>query len=214
MKMKISQEKSKAALFFYTVLFSTLLFIAGCSVVQIQGPPPNLYNLTPKSTFSADLPDANWQLVIEPPVAAGGLDSRRIALRPSSTELKYFSNVRWTERAPEMFQTLLIESFENTGKIVAVGRQSLGLRSDYNLKTELREFQAETYGSDGAMTIRVRLNAKIVQFPRRSIVGSQSFEYTVKVKDTSDMAMIVQAFDEATGKVLKKVVQWTLMTAN
>ena len=36
-------------------------------------------------------------------------------------------------------QTLIIESFENSGRIVAVGRESVGLRADFTLKTELRE---------------------------------------------------------------------------
>ena len=193
--------------------FVLVLSIMGCSILDVQGPPPNFYNLTPKSTFHSNLPLADWQLIIEEPMAAGGLDSSRIALRPRATELKYFADARWTERAPEMFQTLLIESFENTGKIVAVGRQSIGLRSDYTLKTELREFQAETSGSNGPMKIRVRLNAKIVQFPRRAIVGSKSFENVVVVEDSKSMQNIVIAFDNATGRVLKEVVEWTLLTA-
>ncbi len=194
-------------------LISIFMSFLGCSVLDVPGPPPNFYNLTPKSTFRGDLPQVGWQLIIEEPMAAGGLDSSRIALRPHSTELKYFANARWTERAPEMFQTLLIESFENTEKIIAVGRQSIGLRSDFTLKTELREFQAETFGSDGSMSIRVRLNAKIVKFPKRTIVGSKSFENIVVVEDDASMKNIVIAFDKATGRVLKKVVEWTLLTA-
>lgn len=196
-----------------SILLTIVLSFLGCSVLDVPGPPPNFYNLTPKSTFRADLPKVDWQLIIEVPMAAGGLDSSRIALRPLSTELKYFADARWTERAPEMMQTMLIESFENTDKIVAVGRQSIGLRSDFTLKTELREFQAETFGRDGAMSIRVRLNAKIVKYPRRAIVGSKSFESVEVVENGENMKNIVFAFDRATGKVLKKVVEWTLLTA-
>ena len=39
-----------------------------------------------------------------------------------------------------MVQTLLVESFENTGKIVAVARKATDIRADYVLKTDLREF--------------------------------------------------------------------------
>ena len=83
--------------------------------------------------------------MIEEPVAAGGLDTDAIAIYPSPTEVKYYAGARWTERAPKMIQTLLVESFENSGKITAVGRQAIGLYSDYNLKTELREFQSEQF---------------------------------------------------------------------
>ena len=59
--------------------------------------------------------------------------------------------------------TLLVESFENTGKIVAVGRQAIGLRSDFNLKSELREFQAEYFGGAKIPTVRVRINTKLIK---------------------------------------------------
>ena len=112
-----------------------------------------------------------------------------------------------------MVQTLLVESFENTGRIVAVGRQAFGLRSDFNLKSELREFQAE-YGVQGeAPLVRVRLNVKIIQQPRRDIIASQNFEATATAGGTA-MADIIAAFDDALGKVLRRVIEWTLVTAD
>ena len=196
------------------ILLCALSLTAGCSVLKIPGPPPDLYNLTPKSTFSDNLPEIYKQLTIEEPVASGGLDNNRIALRPHSTRLQFFAGARWTERAPKMVQTLLIESFENSNKIVAVGRQSIGLRSDFTIKTELREFQAEHDIEDKTFTVLVRINAKLVQQPQRVIVGSQSFQHAVEIKDDSGMDAIVIAFDQATGRVLKKLVEWTLLKMN
>lgn len=182
--------------------------LSGC-VGNIVGSAPSLYNLTPKSSYPPDLPEVSQQLVVEESVAAGGLDSHRIALRPTPTEVKYFADARWTERAPRMVQTLLVESFENTRKIVSVGRQAIGLRADFNLKTELREFQAEYFGGAQVPTIRVRINAKIIQQPRQMIIASRSFEHAVAAKGTN-MSAIIAAFDEALGKVLKRLVEWTL----
>ena len=113
-----------------------------------------------------------------------------------------------------MAQTLMVESFENSGQIVAVGRQAIGLRSDYNLKTELREFQAE-YLEDqpnAAPVVRVRLNAKLIRQPRLSIVAGRNFEHVVQAR-SGEMAEIVAAFDEALGRVMKEIVGWTLTTA-
>ena len=186
----------------------------GCNVLEIPGPAPDLYNLTPKSTFSDNLPEVKKQLTIEEPLASGGLDSNRIALHPHSTRLKFFANARWAVRAPKMLQTLLVESFENTNKIISVGRQSIGLRSDYTLKTEVREFQVEHDSEAQTYVVRVRVNAKLVQQPKRVIVGSHSFEHTVEIGDDSDMDSIVIAFDQATGRVLKKLVEWTLQNMN
>jgi len=194
----------------FLIIMSMMVFVAGCSPLKIPGPPPDLYNLTPKSTFNDNLPDIRKQLIIEEPIAAGGLDNNRIALRPHATKLQFFANARWTERAPKMLQTLLVESFENTNKIISVGRQSIGLRSDFTLKTELREFQVEQDPESNTSTIRVRINAKLVQQPNRVIVGSQSFESRLDIQKGGGMNDIVIAFDTATGKVIKKLVEWTL----
>jgi len=195
----------------YLILLILFVIIPGCSPLKLPGPPPDLYNLTPKSTFDEGLPEVQKQLIIEEPVAAGGLDTSRIALRPHATQLQFYADARWTERAPKMVQTLLVESFENTNKIISVGRQSIGLRSDFTLKTELREFQVEQSPDSENMNVRVRINAKLVQQPTRVIIGSQSFEYARETPSDSTMDEIVVAFDIATGKVIKRLVEWTLL---
>jgi cholesterol transport system auxiliary component len=172
--------------------------------------PPRLYQLTPKSTYSKNLPKVGWQLIVETPVAAASLNTNRIAVRRDAITLGYYERAVWTDVAPRLVQTLMIESFENTGKIIAVGRESVGLRSDFILKTELREFQAET--ESGSPVVHVRVIAKLVQMPQRTIIAWTSEEYKIPA-DGESMNAIVGAFDEALGKTLKRIVEWTLKTA-
>ena len=186
--------------------------VTACAAIPGLGPAPNIYELAPKTTFRLDLPKVDWQLDVEEPLANGGLDTNRIALLTSPIEVKYFANSRWIDRAPKLWQTLLVESFENTGKIVGVGRESAGLRSDYTLKSELRQFQAEYSGDNPIPTIRVRLNVKLVVEPREDIIAFRNFEYTV-VASGGDIQSVILAFNEATNKVLRQVVEWTLTTA-
>ena len=189
------------------------LGLSACTgLIPGSGPVPDLYTLSPKSSFDTALPEVSWQLVVEVPFASGGLATQSIALRSNALELRYFAGARWIERAPRLVQTLLVESFENTGRIVAVGRAA-DLRSDFNLKSELREFQAEYESEAAPPLIRVRLNAKIVQQPQREIIASANFEATARAAGTN-MAAIITAFDEAFGKVLRRVVEWTLITAD
>ena len=189
--------------------FLLALAVAGCvGLLPGRGEPPQLYTLTPKSTYAENLPTVAWQLAVEVPVAAESLNSTRIALRHDPLSLAYFRGARWTERAPVMVQTLLVESFENSEKIVAVARKATDLRADYVLKTDLREFQAE-FGSDGGATAHVRLNAKMVKMPKRVIIASKTFENEVAA-DGADVAHVVAAFDEALGKTLKSIVEWGL----
>src|SRR5262245_24652147 len=170
--------------------------VGACALPDLgSGPPPDLYVLSPKSTFPPELVAVDWQLVVEEPSTAKGIDTDRIAIAPSALEVKYFAGSRWADRAPRMMQQLLIQSFENTKKIVSVGRQSMGLRSDFVLKTELREFQAEKTG-DGNTVVRVRLNLKLIRPAIGQIVASESFE-SVKPAGSENVPDIVQAFDDA-----------------
>ncbi|WP_421779919.1 ABC-type transport auxiliary lipoprotein family protein [Kiloniella litopenaei] len=186
--------------------------LASCAtLIPGQGPLPDLYRLSPKSTFDTTLPEVPWQLVLEQTSANASLNTTKIALQRKTNQMEYYANAGWVDKAPIMVQTLLVESFENTGKIVAVGRETIGLRSDFILKTELREFQ--TLYFESTPEVRVVLNAKIVQMPRRTIIGSQSFE--AKIPAQSDqLNSIVAAFDDGLGKVTKKLVEWTLFTAH
>lgn len=182
---------------------------AACSQLPLGKPPPQMYTLTPKSTYPADLREVPWQLAIERPSAPAGLSSARIAVARQPLTLDYYSGVAWVDDAPNMVQRLLIESFENSEKIIGVGRDGVSFRSDFSLRVELREFQAEYFDGAESPTINVRVNVKMVQMPQRTIVASQGFE-TKRRAPSNRMSDIVQTFDTALGLVLRDVVVWTL----
>ncbi len=191
-------------------LAALCLFVLGaCNILPGAEEPPALYTLSPKNTFDEDLPSVQKQLLVEVPVAAEGLNSHRIALSRGALSIDYFAKARWTERAPLLVQTLLVESFENTDKIVSVAREGTDLRADYALKTELREFQAEYVDATSPPTVNVRIMTKLIKMPERVIVAADSFEAIVPAGGTA-MPDIVGAFDEALGKVLKRAVLWTM----
>ena len=209
-------------------IIAAMSLLAGCGLkLPGAGQPSQLYVLTPKSTFPDDLRRADWQLLVEQTASPAGLDTPRIAVAYSPIELDYFARSNWTDLAPQMVQRLIIESFENSNRIVGVGRDSIGLRSNFLLKTELREFQAEYKkgqiegrNGDKAMlatgdppVIRVRINAKLVKMPERIIVASKTFETTVSAK-RNKMPAIVRGFDDALGSTIKKLVIWTLREGN
>jgi cholesterol transport system auxiliary component len=183
--------------------------VVGCGIIPEPSPAPQLYTLTPKSTFSDDLAAVDWQLGIETPTAPAGLSSARIAVTREPLTLEYYAGAQWVDDAPAMVQRLLIESFENSGRIVGVGRLAVALRSDYVLQPELREFQAEYSPEIKAPKIRVRVNVKLIKMPERRIVASDTFERIMDAPDNR-MPVIVKTFDQALGKVMRDLVVWTL----
>lgn len=185
--------------------------VAGCDSVLpgVVGKAPRLYNLTPKSTFPEGLPPVDWQLLVETPYASASLNTARIGLMPEPTRFDYYALANWTDRAPLMVQGLVVESFENSGRIVAVGRETVGLKPDFVLKIEIREFQAEAFRDPTQHQPRVGLSVKLVEMPERLIVAAATFERQTSAPPDI-MTDIVQAWDDALGAVLKRLVNWTL----
>lgn len=182
------------------------LSLGGCSLLASD--PPQLYDLSPKNTFEDGAPSATWQLVVEEPTTPNAINTDRIAIRPSQLEVQYFPEVKWTDRAPALVQTLIVESFENSGKIVGVGRRSIGLSGDYILTSELREFEAVSSATGGTNVI-VRLVLKLVRQSSGGIIASTTAAATVPAASDS-VPDVVTAFDAALGKVLKDTVGWVL----
>ncbi len=187
--------------------------VTGCTdlaTLMNVAEPGDFYDLTPKSTYGRDLPEIAAQLVIDEPTAASSVNTDRIAVKPNPYQVQYFPKARWIDRAPLMVQTMLVESFENTGKVAAVGRQAIGLSADFTLVTDLREFQATVgEGENAPITVIVHLNMKIVQEPLGLIVASKSFQRQVPAV-SSEMISVVIAFDKALGKTMGQAVEWTV----
>lgn len=187
----------------------TALTMTGCAPLSAVREPTRLFQLHSPRDFNPNLPRVDRQIIIESPEAAAGLATSRIALSPHPLRLEYFANANWTDNTPGLIQTLLVESFENTDKIISVGREAIGLRADFLVKTEVREFQAEYHDEAKIPTIRVRLNVKLVRMPRRVILESANFEYTVPAA-SNQILDIAAAFDSALESTLRAVVEWSL----
>jgi cholesterol transport system auxiliary component len=177
--------------------------LAGCSVIPKVNEPIPLYTLSAVSAFGQSLPKVDWQLVIGTPVASADLNSTRIALTRAPGVVEYFAKGAWADYAPILLQDKLIESFEASKAIVSVGRDAVGLRPDYVLQSDLRDFQAEYSGE--APTAHLRLAAKLVRMPDRRIVANIVSEQKVAAAGNS-LPQIVDAFDRAAGQAFEEVV--------
>lgn len=187
--------------------------LASCTAADLiaSRPPPKLFELTPKSTFPPDLPQARSTVRVEAVTATAGLNTTRIALRPSPTELDYYAGVLWIDVVPVMVQNLLIESLENSGRVDALGPSAAGVPAAYALLAHVREFQAEYPQGGGLPSVRVRMQARLVTLPRRESVDAAGAEADMPAASGSIDA-VVTAFDDALGSVLRDIVSWTART--
>jgi cholesterol transport system auxiliary component len=194
------------------VLAALALTLAACSSLLLSGSAaPSLYTLTPASDFPPGGRRIAWQLLIDVPVASASLDSERIALSRSPTTIDYFAGVAWTDRAPLMAQSLLVQSFENSGRITAIARESLALRTDYILRSELRHFEAR-YDTDAKATVVVQLDVQLVKMPERNIIARRLVQASIPAAENQVPAIVI-AFDTALHQATREIVDWALTAA-
>ncbi|HEX3414779.1 MAG TPA: ABC-type transport auxiliary lipoprotein family protein, partial [Stellaceae bacterium] len=103
------------------------------------GPPPRQFTLTPVANFPRGLPPVKWSLVVDEPTAARQIDTSRIALMSGPLRVDYYADVEWADNAPAMVQLLLIQSFQNTGRLPVVAPSRQTLSTDFLLLSNLRK---------------------------------------------------------------------------
>jgi cholesterol transport system auxiliary component len=189
-------------------LILLLLTLSGCSVSSLLAPsgaPAKLYTLSAPKEVASSAPQANWQLLIAMPNAVLDLNTPRIATIPAPSRMDYFADVSWADRPPAMLQELLLQSFDRSGRIAAVQRQSGGLKSDFLLTADIEDFEVDTVS---APVVHIRIAARLVRSRDRVIVATRTFENTVPADGNFDGA--IAAFDSALQSILPQIVDWTL----
>jgi cholesterol transport system auxiliary component len=181
---------------------------AGCQLPG-SGPPPREFRLTQKSTFPEDLPQVDWVLVVERPSASASVDTPRIA-RTSGVEIQYYAGATWVDRPAVMIEPLIIQSFRSSGAIGVVADRRADVRPDFVLQTSITAFEAMEAAS-GPPDVRVVMSATLIRMPRRQVVGTTEIGHTITAQ-ANNLESIAVAFDEALGKVIKGLVEWTLRT--
>ena len=179
--------------------------VTGCGLI---GPPPRQFTLTPVADFPRELPPVKWSLVVDEPAAARQIDTSRIALMSGTFQVEYYADVEWTDSAPAMVQLLLVQSFQNTGRLPVVAPSRQTLATDLLLLSNLQKFQVENDAS-GTPQATVVFEATLLRMPRRTPVATARFEKATPV-DSKSIETVTAAFDASLGDVMRRVVGWTL----
>ncbi len=154
------------------------LALAACG--SLLGPPPPRRSMCcarPRRPPSRET-KVTWALAIVKPDASEALDTERIALARSDTQLDYYANAVWPDRLPDLVQTALLAGFEASGRIDSVARDEDALHADYELSTDMRDFEARYATPDGAPTVAVTIIAHMANAHSRKIVANLTVNLT------------------------------------
>jgi cholesterol transport system auxiliary component len=181
------------------------LMLAGCSVIGDNRDELAVWGLVAATPSTGGTP-VDWQLVIDEPGSAAPLAGNRIALTPGKGAWGVMRGARWDDSAPRVVQALLLRGFEDSQRIVGVGRSGASVRGDYLLLTELRGFHVERGATD---TARVSIGAKLVHFTSNQVVAAQVFDASAPIAG-GGIAAVVAAFQVASDQAVPRIVDWTL----
>ena len=189
------------------------LALGGCAAVTAIGDATEALEIY-ELTAPEDLPvragaPLNREVIIEVPSTSGALDTDRIMVRPAPLQAQYLPDIRWSEDAPVMLQTLMLRALDQTAAFQYVGRRPLGSGGDFAIVTELVDFQAVLAAEGAAPVVEVRMVSRIVRENGVQIVASRTFAATQAAASLDDLA-IAAAFDAAAGRVISEFTLWTL----
>jgi cholesterol transport system auxiliary component len=195
----------------FLIAGSSLALTACGSLDKLLGPPdaPQIYALRPTLPAAQPGDKVSWALAILKPDASNSLDSSRIALAKSETQLDYYANATWPDRLPDLVQTALLAGFEASGRIDAVSRDDDALHSDYELSTDLRDFEARYAAPDGVPTVVVTIIAHMANARSRMIVANHTVKLT-QAASANSVDAVVQAFDLVLAQAITEITQWAL----
>lgn len=184
------------------------VLLAGCVSLLPEAEPVSVYRLS--SPEPQEWSGRDWTIVeIEAPMAPRGLSGDSIAVVASGQSISYINGVRWISPAPSLLQGLIIDTFNATQPGLAPARPDDGVRADYELRLDMRQFEAVyDQGQSAAPAVRVRLAARLIAEDGRRFVGARVFSAEVRASANRTGA-IVDAFDRAASEISREIAGWT-----
>lgn len=186
------------------------LLLAGCGLLGNAGPQERGAIYSPDIRVQADpaWPSVDWQLSIAGATAARMVDSPRISVRPTPSELQVYAGASWAQTSTDLLETTVLRAFEDSGRIDAVARSEVGIRPDYKLVMDVRRFESD-YAGQAIPSATIEVAAKLLYNRDQRVVAARTFLEAVPATGTG-VPEVVTAFEQALGALTADIVGWTL----
>ena len=194
--------------FLQGLAFGVAIFSSGCvSLLPETAPPKPRYHIEAVGGDALSGDRVNWSLVVEDPRTTRVFDSVKVAVSPAPGKIEYFAGAEWADRAPRLFQTAVVQSFEDTGRILSIGDRAAVPIGDIILQTDIRKLQVNVAG--GAETPLIVIYARLTD-GKGTVYAAQQFRAERGAR-AGDPDSVMAAFDEAFTAVISDLVAWTFL---
>lgn len=184
------------------------LALAACSpLVQIGGndePPEALLTLRSSLAGEPIRPaDSARTLLIERPTVPGAIQTLRLPVTVSDTEVQYLKAANWVEQPAQLFQRLLVDIVGARSGALVIGDRQFNVPAARRLTGQLQEFGLDVRG---APQVRVRFDALLTGADGRALIARR-FEAAQPVA-AQDPAAVGNALNAAANQVATDVAAW------
>lgn len=187
-----------------------LALVWGCAALKpTSSERPHLYSLadagetaTGAQAAGAKAPRAAASvstLVVAPPRAAAGFDSRRIIYLRQADKPEYFAHNEWVDTPARMLAPLIVAAAERSGAFRAVVAMPSPATGEIRLDTEILRLQHDFTSTPSR--VRFTLRAYLVENATRRVIDTREFDAVVPATSEDPHGGVVAA-----GKAVRKVL--------
>ncbi len=189
-----------------TIFCTALIVTSGCvSLLPETAPAKPRYEINAVNGDVEAGDTVGWSLVVDDPRTTRAFDTTKIAVSTQPGKLQYYAGAEWADRAPRLFQTALIQSFEDSARILSVGDRGAIPIGEFVLQTDIRKMQLNVRG--GESSIVVSIYGRLTD-GRGKIFAARKFDATqAAASDKADD--VIAAFDAAFDSAIMELVNWT-----
>jgi cholesterol transport system auxiliary component len=177
------------------------LWVSACALAG--GEVIDLYDLSAARLEDTLRGGTSTQILIPEPTTVQAFNGNQIAVRTADQSIGYLADGRWTDGLPKLIQARLVESFEKSERVAAVGTPGEGLHINYSIRVSVRFFGLDV---NGARRASLDFGAKILNESNGRVLASQSFAASVPAGPGTVGA--VQALDAAFAAATRDLAQW------
>jgi cholesterol transport system auxiliary component len=186
-------------LFWFSAAGLALTLNAGCGALFAKAAvQPSFYTLdsapaAPRAATSSvsQVMTAAPTLIINPPSAASGFDSRHIIYVRGSHTHEYFSHSEWVDTPARMLAPLIVAAIEKGGAFRAVLLSPSVAAADFRLDTEIMRLEQDFV--DQPSRVRFTLRAYVVDDATRRVIAWREFDETVAAASEDPYGGVVAA---------------------
>lgn len=176
---------------------AALVALAGCGSA-----PKTAFDLSAGGASSRGGGSGGGQIVVAEPSALQAFESERIAVKDAAGAVSLLPDGQWADRLPRLFQTRLIQTFENIGRARA-SRPGDGVTPDGQLNSDIRFFGLDAGRSEAVVEVWVRLlDARTGRILRARLFTGRA---PVGAGGAGEVATVL---DRVSTGVLADIVRW------